>query len=52
MIDDCLKNGIKIWMLQKDDEATTIINCNAMKLLQSTQDPLIINGETEKDVEE
>ena len=39
-------------MLSKEDEVTQIVNCNAMKLLYHNSNPMIINGETEKDVEE
>jgi hypothetical protein len=33
VVEDCIKNGIKVWMLQKDPEEFCMINCNALRLL-------------------
>lgn len=52
VIEDLMKNGVKVWMMSKEDELTHVVNCNALRLLQQDSQPMIINGETEKDVEE
>jgi hypothetical protein len=52
VIDDLMKNGVKVWVLSKDDEIVHTVNCNAMRLLNRDTNPLIINGDNEKDVEE
>lgn len=30
-----MKNGSRLWMLSKDDEFDTIINCNAVGILNN-----------------
>jgi hypothetical protein len=52
VIEDLMKNSVKVWLLSKEDEIITNVNLNAMRLLQQDMHPLYINGETEKDVEE
>lgn len=47
-----MKNGVKVWLLSKEDEIVQTINCNAMRLLQHDSNPLFINGESEKEVED
>ena len=52
VIQDLMRNGIKVWMLSTDDEIQTVVNCNSMNLLNKESNPLIINGESEREVEE
>lgn len=52
VIEDMIRNGIKVWMLSNDDEIQMITHCNALKLLNSESCPLIINKESEREVEE
>lgn len=52
VIEDMMRNGVKVWLMSKDDEIVHTVNCNAMRLLQTDSTPMIINGDNEKDVEE
>jgi hypothetical protein len=47
-----MRNGIKVWMLSSEDEIQMTVNCNSLKLLSSECDPIIINGETEREIED
>ncbi|CDW78012.1 adenylate and guanylate cyclase catalytic domain containing protein [Stylonychia lemnae] len=51
-VQDLINNGIKVWMLSREDEAIQIINSNAMKLLTEESNPMVINGQNEKEVED
>lgn len=33
VIEDMIKNGVKVWMVSKEDELSHVVNCNAMRLL-------------------
>jgi hypothetical protein len=52
VIQDLLSNGIKVWFLSKKEEIENTINCNALRLLTNYTKPIIINGNTEKEVED
>lgn len=52
VVQDLMRNGIKLWMLSAEDEIQMVVNCNSMNLLNKESNPLIINGETEREVEE
>lgn len=47
-----MKNGIKLWLMSNEDEISMVVNCNSMNLLNKDSNPMIINGESERDVEE
>ena len=52
VVQDLIKNGIRVWMLEDDDEIQATVSMNALNLLNSESNPFIINGETERDIEE
>ena len=52
VIEDLIKNEIKVWMLSKEDEIINTVNCNALRLLDQNSKPLFINGENERDIDE
>lgn len=50
MIEDLVKNDITVWMLSKEDEIEHTIDCNLMRLIDSSTSPLHIDGNSERDV--
>jgi magnesium-transporting ATPase (P-type) len=52
VVKDIIRNGIKVWMLSSDDEIQMVVNCNSMNLMDKDSNPLIINGESERETEE
>ena len=52
VLEDLMKNGVRVWVLSEDDEIQTTVNMNALRLLNAESNPLIINGDAERDIEE
>ena len=52
VLQDIVKNGIRLWMLEDEDEIQATVAMNALQLLNAESNPFIINGETERDIEE
>ena len=52
LIEDLRRNGIKLYMLSGEDSDNVQTDCNAMNLLEGFTDPILIQGTTERQVEE
>ena len=52
VIEDLRKNGIKLYMLSGEDSDSVQTDCNAMNLLEGFTDPIVIEGVTERQVED
>lgn len=52
VIDDMILNGVKPWIVSTDLEQSHLTSLNSMRVFQGCATPLIINGKTQKDVQE
>ena len=43
-VDDMILNGVKPWIVSKEDEQTHLTSLNSLRLLQNCSQPLVING--------
>jgi len=50
VIDEMIMNGVKPWIISKEDEQTHLTCLNSLKLFNNCLQPLIINGSREKTV--
>jgi hypothetical protein len=46
-VDDMILNGVKPWIVSKEDEQTHITCLNSMRMFHNFDQPLIINGSRE-----
>ena len=52
VIEDLMRNGIKLFVLSQANSVETVTDCIAMKLFDgNNKDPLKVTGETERQVE-
>ena len=48
-----MKNETRLWMLSKDEEFDTIVNCNTLGILDNLkQQPLFVKGANEKEIDD
>lgn len=47
-VDDMIQNGVKPWIVSKEDEQTHLTSLNSLRLFQGFAQPLIINGQRER----
>ena len=43
-VDDMILNGVKPWIVSKEDEQTHLTSLNSFRLFQNCATPLIVNG--------
>jgi len=41
-------NGVKPWIVSKEDEQTHLASLNSLRLFQNCSSPLIVNGQRER----
>lgn len=47
-VDDMILNGVKPWIVSKEDEQTHLTSLNSFRLFQNCATPLIVNGQRER----
>lgn len=47
-VDDMVLNGVKPWIVSKEDEQTHMTCLNSMRIMQNCSAPLVINGTRER----
>jgi hypothetical protein len=47
-VDDMILNGVKPWIISKEDEQTHLTCLNGMRLFHNCAQPLVINGNRER----
>ena len=48
VVDDMIYNGVKPWIVSKEDEQTHLTSLNSLRMFQNCATPLIINGQRER----
>ena len=43
-VDEMILNGVKPWIVSKEDEQTHLTSLNSLRMFQNCASPLIING--------
>lgn len=43
-VDDMILNGVKPWIVSKEDEQTNLASLNSFRLFQNCSTPLVVNG--------
>ena len=51
-LEDLKKNGVKLYLLDIDDTVSNLTDCNALQLLDEYQQPLVVEGQTDRQVED
>lgn len=52
VVDDMILNGVKPWIVSKEDEQTHLTCLNSLRIFQNCAQPVIINGQRERIVME
>ena len=52
VIEDLKKNGMKLYLLSGDSEDSVLTDCNAMNMLEGYDNPIRIEGSSDRQVEE
>ena len=47
-VDDMILNGVKPWIISKEDEQTHLTSLNSLRIFHNCANPLIINGQRER----
>lgn len=47
-VDDMILNGVKPWIVSKEDEQTHLTSLNSFRLFQNCATPLVVNGQRER----
>lgn len=48
VVDDMILNGVKPWIVSKEDEQTHLTSLNSLRLFQNAAALLVINGSNER----
>lgn len=52
VVEELKKNGVKLFMLSQDETAVNLTDCNALEIFEGYSQPLIVQGLTDRQVEE
>lgn len=52
VIEELKKNGVKLFMLSQDETSVNLTDCNALEIFEGYNQPLIVQGMTDRHVEE
>lgn len=52
VIEDLKKNGMKLYLLSQEDEDNVLTDCNAMNMLEGYDNPIKLEGSSDRQVEE
>ena len=52
VIEDLKKNGMKLYLLSQDAEDNVLTDCNAMNMLEGYDNPIKLEGTSDRQVEE
>ena len=52
VIEDLKKNGMKLYLLSQDAEDNVLTDCNAMNMLEGYDNPIKLEGNSDRQVEE
>ena len=52
VVEEIKKNGIKLYILDADDMTMNTTDCNTLEILEDYRQPLVIQGTTDRQVEE
>ena len=50
-VDDCIRNGVKVWLLSQYSKRKTLVNCNNMNLMNDSE-KIEVFGKSEREIEE
>ena len=50
-VEDCIRNGVKVWLLSQYSKRKTMVNCNNMNLMMDAE-KIEVSGKSEREIEE
>lgn len=50
-LQDCIQNGVKVWLLSQYSKRKTVVNCNNLNLMMNNEQ-IEVFGRSEREIEE
>ena len=50
-VQDCIQNGVKVWLLSQFSKRKTVVNCNNLNLMLNNEQ-IEVFGRSEREIEE